>query len=343
MKLDVPNDLEVLWVSARPKWLPRQIGSLVICAVYLPPKTATKTVQLLTNYLASTLVLLTKKYSNPLFMIMGDFNSTSTNFKAVNLTKPCKLKQVVSVPTRGNHTLDYIFTNGHRWYKEPTSLPAIGRSDHNTILWVPHPYLVTKQAPKVRVTRKFPDSRLREFGSWITHHDWVEVTSSPSVDDKVRQFQDTLTAKVDYSFPLQKTSMHATDKPWMSTAIKRLIRDRQRAHAMGNFDLRKSLAKRIVTEIRLAKAKFFKEKITLLHNVSPARWFRHISELTSTQPSGSKLLAIPEVAQDIAAAAENINNHFSKYNNTIPPLDRTSLPCFLPHNKPSISISDLHV
>ena len=343
MKLDVPNDLEVLWVSARPKWLPRQIGSLVICAVYLPPKTAANTVQLLTDHLASTLVQLTKKYSNPLFMIMGDFNPTSTNFKAVNLTKPCKLKQVVSVPTRGNHTLDYIFTNGPHWFKEPISLPAIGRSDHNTILWVPHSYLATKQAPKVRFTRKFPDSRLREFGSWITHHDWNEVTSSPSVDDKVRQFHETLTAKVDYSFPLQKISMHATDKPWMSANIKDLIRDRQRAHAAGNSDLRKSLAKRIISEIRLAKAKFFKEKIALLHNVSPARWFRHISELTSTKPSGSKLLAIPEVARDIATAAETINDHFSKYNNTIPPLDRTSLPCFLPHNKPTVSISEIDV
>ena len=65
--------------------------------------------------------------------------------------------------------------------------------------------------------------------------------------------------------------------------------------------------------------------------------------LTSTQPSGSKLLAIPEVAQDIAAAAETINNHFSKYNNTIPPLDRTSLPCFLPHNSPPVSIPEVEV
>ena len=317
--LDVPSGLEVLWASARPRWLPRQISTLVICAVYLPTKSTTQTVQQLTDHLTTSLMLLTKKYANPLFMIMGDFNPTSTPFKAASLTKPCKLKQVVNVPTRGNNTLDYIFTNGSHWYKDPVSLPALGRSDHSTVLWVPHFYLPTKQTPKVRYIRKFPDSRLREFGTWITHHDWHEVTSSLGVDAKVNNFQDSLKAKVDYSFPLQKISQHATDKPWMSADIKDLIRKRQRAHAAGNTDLRKLLAMRIIADIRLAKAKFFKEKIALLHNVNPARWFRHISDITSTKSSDSKLLSIPEVASNIDAAADTINDHFSNYNNAIPP------------------------
>ena len=184
---------------------------------------------------------------------------------------------------------------------------------------------------------------MREFGSWITRHDWDEVISAQCVDDKVRNFQDTLTAKVDYSFPLQRITQHATDKPWMSPEIKALIRDRQGAHVKGNLDLRKTLAMRIITEIRLAKAIFYKEKIALLHNVSPARWFRHIRNLTTSQPNDSKLLSIPEVANDIDAAPNTINEHFSRYNNAIPPLDRASLPCFLSHNKPPITVSNLDV
>ena len=340
--LEVPHDLEVLWVSARPRWLPRQISVLVICAVYLPTKAGTRTVQQLTDHLTTSLMLLTKKFACPLFMIMGDFNPESTPFKASSLTKPCKLKQVVGVPTRGNSTLDYIFTNGAHWYKDPVSLPPLGRSDHNTVLWMPHAHQPTKQAPKTRFTRNFPDSRLREFGSWITHHDWDEVTSSTDVNAKVHAFQNTLRAKVDFSFPLQRVSQHATDKPWMSANIKELIKDRQKAHAEGNLGLRKTLAKRIIADIRQAKAKFFREKIALLHNVSPAKWFRHISNLTSTQPNDSKLLSIPEVACDMDAASNTINGHFSRYNNAIPPLDRASLPCFLPHNKPP-TVSNLDV
>ncbi|MEL7521053.1 MAG: endonuclease/exonuclease/phosphatase family protein, partial [Cyanobacteria bacterium J06553_1] len=343
IRLEVPQDLEVLWVLARPRWLPRQVSALVICAVYLPTKAVALTVQKLTDHLTTSLMLLTKRYNSPLFMIMGDFNPTSTPFKASSLTKPCKLRQVVGVPTRGISTLDYIFTNGSHWYNNPVSLPPLGRSDHNAVLWVPLSLQPTKQAPKIRSIRKFPDSRLREFGTWITHHDWDEVISSPNVDAKVREFQNTLRAKVDFSFPLQRVSQHPTDKPWMSTNIKELIRDRQRAHAMCNLDLRKALAKKIIAEIRLAKAKFFKEKIALLHNVSPAKWFRHISSLTSTQPNDSKLLSIPEVACDIDAASDTINDHFSRYNNAIPPLDQTSLPGFLPPNKPTTTTSNLDV
>ena len=339
ISIDVPQDLEVLWVSARPRWLPRLISTLVICAVYLPTDAEALTVQQLTDHLSTSLMLLTRKYDSPLFMIMGDFNPVSTQFKAVNLTKPCKLKQVVQVPTRRNHTLDFIFTNGSHWYKDPISLPALGRSDHSSVLWVPHSYQTTKQAPKTRYIRRFPDSRLREFGTWITHHDWDEVISASCVDVKVRNFQDILTTKVNYSFPFQRVSQHTTDKPWMSSSIKGLIKDRQRAHTQGNLDLRKTLAMRIIAEIKQAKVKFFKEKIALLHNVSPARWFRHISDLTSSQPNDSKLLSIPEVANDIEAAPDTINDHFSRYNNAIPPLDRALLPCFLPHNKPQITIS----
>ena len=340
---DVPQDLEVLWVSARPRWFPRLVSALVVCAVYLPPKSGALVVQELTDHLATTIMLLSKKYVHPLFMIMGDFNPASTQFKAESLTKPCKFKQVVKVPTRGTNTLDFIFTNGSHWYDDPVSLPALGQSDHNAVLWAPLSYQPVRQAPKIRYIRKFPDSRLREFGMWITHHNWDEVFSPSCVDAKVRNFQDTLNERVDYSFPAQKVYQHATDKPWMTGRIKELIKNRQRAHASGDVDLRKLRAKRIAAEIRLAKAKFFKEKITLLHNINPASWFRHISNLTSTQSNDCKLLSIPEVACDIDVAPDVINDHFSNYNNAIPPLDRASLPCFLPHSKPMKTITSLEV
>lgn len=337
--LETPPELEVLWVTARPKWLPRQASVLAICGVYLPPKSTVLTVQDLTDHLITSIMLLTKKYDNPVFMVMGDFNPKSNPFKAECLTKACKLDQVVRVPTRGNNTLDYIFTNRPDWYKEPTSLPGLGMSDHDAVLWEPLSYQPLKLKSKVRYSRKFPDSRIREFGMWITHHDWEEVISPPCVHLKVHNYQDTLSRKVDFHFPLQKVTQHPTDKAWMTVQIKKQIKWRQKAHAVKDTNLRKQLANSIITKIKQAKANFCKEKISLLHNVSPAKWFNHIRNLTSTKPSDCKLLSIPEVANASDVAHETINNHFSKFSNSIPPLDRDSLACFLPFNKPVINIS----
>ena len=47
------------------------------------------------------------------------------------------LKQIVSGPTRNLATLDKIFTNTPTWFQSPTILPAITKSDHNSVLLVP--------------------------------------------------------------------------------------------------------------------------------------------------------------------------------------------------------------
>ena len=36
INVSVPDRLEVIYVSIRPKWLPRTISNIVLCAVYYP-------------------------------------------------------------------------------------------------------------------------------------------------------------------------------------------------------------------------------------------------------------------------------------------------------------------
>ena len=61
---------------------------------------------------------------------MGDFNQFDTK----RLCRNSSLKQIVKKPTRGKATLDLILTNIKRWYKDPDILPAIGQSDHMSIM-----------------------------------------------------------------------------------------------------------------------------------------------------------------------------------------------------------------
>ena len=44
-----------------------------------------------------------------------------------------QLRQIVKFPTRGDRTLDVIFTNMKEYYETPVKRPAFGLSDHATI------------------------------------------------------------------------------------------------------------------------------------------------------------------------------------------------------------------
>ena len=87
----------------------------------------------LQDYLIASIDRLLSKFPNAGIMLMADFN----HFNYRVLCRHCSPKQTVKQPTRGSAILDLILSNMHKWYKEPEILPAIGFSDHQSILLTP--------------------------------------------------------------------------------------------------------------------------------------------------------------------------------------------------------------
>ena len=134
--IKVPDHIETLWVSVRPNWLPRAISNIVVCGVYYPGYNSEYAPDQndIILHITETVHYLYSKYTNPLFVIMGDFNDLKTN----EIRNACSLKQVVKVPTRKNATLDLILTNkSNNFYKDPITLPSISTSDHLCVLYEP--------------------------------------------------------------------------------------------------------------------------------------------------------------------------------------------------------------
>ena len=68
--------LEVIYVSVRPKWLPRSISNIIIAGVYYPgssPKYA-PTQASHTTLKRKSIIYCYSKYEDPLILLMGDFN-----------------------------------------------------------------------------------------------------------------------------------------------------------------------------------------------------------------------------------------------------------------------------
>ena len=194
--LKVPEYLECLWISVRPKWLPRTVSNIVICGVYYPGSGSLYAPNQgdMISHLIESIHKLYKRYSCPLFVIMGDFNDLNVD----EICDACKLKQVVSIPTRNQAILDLILTNdSNNLYKDPITLPNIGGSDHLSVLYEPimlNDEIISKK--KIFI-RKFTKSAILEFGSWITKFSWVELMSIDDVNLKISYFTNIMWIMID--------------------------------------------------------------------------------------------------------------------------------------------------
>ena len=186
LNIKVPEHIECIWLSLRPKWLPRKISNIVIAGVYYPGSKSNyaPSQEDIILHLTATVHNLHKKYARPLFLLMGDFN----DLKVDEICDACDFQQVVNVPTRKDAILDLILTNSsNNFYKDPVSLPSIGSSDHLCVLYEPISEKIST-SKKTRFIRKFKKSAMIQFGAWITNFDWSILLNINDVNHKVNYF-----------------------------------------------------------------------------------------------------------------------------------------------------------
>lgn len=117
---------ELLTVSFRPYYLPREFGQITIILVYVPgPNFALAAECIAASYNRA----LCNSADDPVFLL-GDFNKCNVSTLLPNL------EQYVTCPTRLVKTLDKCFGNVEGAYV-PKLYPPLGRSDHNVIHLLP--------------------------------------------------------------------------------------------------------------------------------------------------------------------------------------------------------------
>ena len=322
LKINIPPHIEMLFVSLRPKWLPRSTSNIIICGLYYPGSNSpyAPDQDQFISQLIESLLLFNNKYSNPLFIVLGDFN----DLPILDICESCNLKQVVEVPTRENKILDLILTNvNNDFYDNPVTLPSIGSSDHLCVAYTPKKHIKSKCNKKKISMRRFKKSAMIEFGSWIASYNWYLLYILHDIDDKVSYFSKITWLKIDELFPLQKINISDTDKEWMTPDIKNLISERQLAHNSKLFDLRDHLAKRIRHEIREAKCNYNKGKAHYFHMTNPREWFKHINKIIGNKTNKNPFINIPDLAfKPISEQIKIVNTHFAttckKYPSLIP-------------------------
>ena len=145
--------------------------------------------------------------------------------------------------------------------------------------------------------RKFPKSKMDEFGRWITTFDWSEQFKLTDPNDKDSYFQTITWHMVEKIFPLATVKLSNNDKEWMTPNIKSLITQRQKAHLNNKVDLTNQLSKKIKEEIKEAKKRYKKDKIGLFDKKDSRNWYRKLNRIVNNGKNKQlNLLNIVEVA-----------------------------------------------
>ncbi|XP_076064938.1 uncharacterized protein LOC143038979 [Oratosquilla oratoria] len=335
LRVDIPEGVEVLWVRINPRLHPRHTASIIMCVVYHPPRV--HTAALLSDHIIETADSLRLKYPAAKLVICGDFNRLDTS----EILHQLSLTQVVNFPTHKQTTLDLIMTDMAQQYSPPRPLPPIGRSTHITIQWSPAPSNAIRRTKVTRHHRPMPDSAMREFGRWIVEYPWTEVLEAEDVETKWKNYSTTTTEAFHFFFPVKDFSVNRSDAPWMTPRIKRLIKQRNRAYYTDR-PLFRSLRNKVIKEISIAKSSYYPNKIEHLKTQNNSQWFSKIKALCGLQNNqASHLPCASHLPPDLAA--QEINTHFASICQTLPPLNFSGLPAYLPSPSPPTPVQKADV
>ena len=171
------------------------------------------------------------RFPNCGLLIVGDFNRLKTK----RLQNSFDLKQIVTFPTRGDRTLDLVLTNLKEYYQDPIQRPPHGLSDHMSVEVQPKD---RSQLPDSRLTIKARDLKPSNRLPMRTYLQEVDVHTlfgnAHGCGEKVSTFQSIIQHGLDSVLPLQSKTIHSRDPPWVNSALKDLIKRRQRALAENN-------------------------------------------------------------------------------------------------------------
>ena len=144
LQVDVPVELEVLWVKVSPSSHPRHAASLLCCVVYQPPRASKSE---LLNNLTNTSDLPKVRYLSSKLIICGDFNGIDT----IDLQNYLNLLQLVNLPTHGNNTLDFIISDLHDYYHPHYHLTRLDAAITSSYSGLPSPqWLSSSKSPPRR-------------------------------------------------------------------------------------------------------------------------------------------------------------------------------------------------
>ena len=319
------DDFEVLWISIRPRILPRPFNIIIFCVIYSPPWYSADKKRELISYITNCIDMLNKRYTNALYFITGDFNTLDTSF----LSHIFRFKQTVTKNTRGDKILDMIYTNHHELYENASIIAPLGKSDHACVLLRP---IAGRRKPvgfTMSLRRNINPMSLQFLRNELSSIPWQRMYCTNDCQLQADFFYNEFLSVFNRVMPLTECRVKNNDKPWITPYFKRVIAERNRAFKNGDTVLYKKLRNKTEHLRRHSKKQYFFRQIENFKKGDPRTWWKEIKRVSGLPTMKESNFLDHITSTDNEFSVQNlpdmINSFFISVSSGIAPLDESVL------------------
>lgn len=242
------TDIELLVVSLRPYYLPREFPQLFIILVYIHPRA---NAAVATEHLISTLHKLEQLSPDSPKFILGDFNHCSPD-------KSLKgFQQYITCSTRQGKTLDKCYGSVPHAFKA-LPLPPLGSADHHTILLAPAYIPVIRRIKRVtKDIKQWTAESILTLQGCFESTDWDSLLSpSDDINKQVDTVSSYISFCVDSIIPSKTVTIYPNNKPWITKELKEILNKKKRIFFTGSALDKTEVNREVKRAIKMAKLEY---------------------------------------------------------------------------------------
>ena len=299
-------------------------------------------VDLALDFLVDAILELKTRYKDPFFSLAGDFNDYGV---ADRLKDYPDLELLLTGPTRGNRTLDLIFTNFSENISESGVIDPLENdldggtpSDHGVVFcsvnlprfqayeWITFSYM--------KQTEKGNDL----FKNWILDQDWSSFFEAEGSNNKAEAYQALINSSLSSCFPIVSVRRKSTEDPWITDKIHRKIRQRKPIfRRLGRCKAWKKMKKVTNQMIKYRRDLYLeKHKLIITDPDSSRHFFRNVR--TYNMVERPKIWDIKTICPELTdeQMAEQLSHFFTKISVEFKPLLSSEIPSTYPRSLPRL-------
>lgn len=165
-----------------------------------------------------------------------------------------------------------------------------------------------EQLPSTKFTIKSRDLRPSSRLAMRTYLRAVDVPvmidSAESCEKKLSLLETIIRTGLDSVLPVRSKRICTTEPPWITSTLKQLIKERQRALSHDNLRVFRYLRNRVNRERKVCRAKYYQAKVEHLKDSKPSVWWREVKKLSCLSSAFVARDSISKPLQQIYATSD---------------------------------------
>ena len=204
----------------------------MVFVIYIPPTMKSAQFEMMKESLTAEITAAKAAIKDPVIVIAGDLNHRDIS-GAVNLAE--NLTLLPSGPTRGNNTIDMVYTNVPEHVHECKTLPPQEasngtRSDHRCVYVAAEFETERNFWWEVKMRRLRDERKELAFADDLKKWDWKDIKGSTNVDQMWGVIEEVITNLTSKHFPLERVRKRSNESPWITRGIRRLWKKKIRIY-----------------------------------------------------------------------------------------------------------------